>query len=195
MLEGTTKRWGINFIGGAYAVAVALLFVLLLRTIAVQITPPPPLLNEPYPDTSTPELCSEAGGTWIESTQKGNVRQPVAVSIIEDGTSPGYCQGPLAFEREREIQADNSRQTSMFVFALGGALAVAASVLIQNIKVLPAGFMLGGIFSFFVAGTQLWQLVPSLGKLITIAVLFVFLLGVGWYVFSDSSPRAKGKSK
>lgn len=174
--------------GGAYAVAVALLFILLLRTISVQITPPPPTLNEPYPDVSTPELCEEAGGTWFKATQKSDLSQPPrAVQLDEAAT--GYCQGPLAFEREREIQADKSRQTQMFVYAIGGAIAVAASVLIKNVKVLPAGFILGGIFAFFWAGTQLWQLVPGWGKLITITLLFVFLLAVGWYAFQDRSGK------
>ncbi|MEX2054612.1 MAG: hypothetical protein WD972_00380 [Candidatus Andersenbacteria bacterium] len=179
------EKWGMNFVGSAYAVAIALLFLFLLQTIAVQITPPPAIMTEPYPDTSTPELCSEAGGTWFRNTGNKNIGRPVPAPVTDQQLVEGYCQGPLAFEREREIQADKSRQTSLFVFAIGGAIAVAASVLIQQVKVIPAGFVLGGIFAFFVAGTQLWQLVPGIGRLITIAVLFLFLLGIGWYVFHE----------
>ena len=47
--------------------------------------------------------------------------------------------------------------------------------------------MLGGIFSFFVAGTQLWMLPPGLGRVITIAILFLILTGVGLYVFRNTS--------
>ena len=58
------------FISSAYSVALALLFVLLLRSIAVQITPSPPPQTEPYPDTSTKELCEAAGGRWLQSAQE-----------------------------------------------------------------------------------------------------------------------------
>lgn len=178
-------KWGLNFISGAYSVAIALLFILLLRTITVQITPPPQPLTEPYPDTSTEELCEEAGGTWTEGGTARNAR-PIE-PVREEPTA--YCQGPLAFEREREAQAEKSRQTAMFVYAIGGAIAVTTSVLMTNVRVLPAGFILGGIFAFFWAGTQLWQLVPGIGRLITMAVLFAFLVGVGWYVFADDKKK------
>lgn len=188
MTDHQKKRWGMNFINGAYAVAVALLFVLLLRTIAVQITPPPDRLTEAYPDVSTQALCQEQGGRWIENSQTVKEGRPVAAPIAGDD-GQGYCQGPLEFERQRQAQEEDSRQTSLFVFAIGGALAVAASLLMKDMRGLPAGFMLGGIFSFFVAGTQLWLLSPGIGRLITMVLVFVFVVGVGWYVFREQDKK------
>lgn len=179
-------KWGINFISGAYSVAIALLFILLLRTISVQITPPPGPITEPYPDTSTEVLCEEAGGTWSQGDPARGTRPVIEPAGKE---TEGYCQGPLAFEREREVQSQDSRQTALFVYAIGGAIAVTASVLMTNVRVLPAGFILGGILAFFWAGTQLWQLVPGLGRLITMTVLFAFLVGVGWYAFADGKKK------
>lgn len=191
-MQRTTFRWGGTFLSGAYSVALALLFILLLRSIAVQITPPPLPFNEPYPNVSSPDQCEAEGGRWIEATRDGSAPgRPVPATIEEEtAIEPGFCQGPLRFERERQLQEEKSRQTSLFVFAIGGTLAVAASVLVRTVRVLPAGFVLGGIMAFFVAGTHLWLLVPGLGRLITIAVLFVFLLGIGWYAFRGADQAA-----
>lgn len=179
------RAWGANFISGAYAVAVALLFILLLRSMAVQITPPPALLNEAYPDVSTESSCQAEGGRWIITPPralKGEVRP---APVTDENVPVGYCQGPLKFERERGQQEENSRQTSLFVFAIGGALAVIGGATLKGAKAIPAGLLMGGIVSFFVAGTHLWLLVPGIGRLITIAVLFAFLVGAGWYIFKE----------
>ncbi len=55
-MKKSAKKWGINLISGLFAIALALLFVIVLRGIAVQITPPPEPRNEPYPDVSTKEM-------------------------------------------------------------------------------------------------------------------------------------------
>lgn len=184
------KGAGTSFIRGAYAVAVASLFILMLRTIAVQITPPPQPLDEPYPNVNTPQACEAEGGTWVEDVRSGSER-PVPVKLEGQEDIVGYCQGPLAFERVRRLQEEESQQTSLFVFAVGGALAVAAGALLVGVNVLPAGFLLGGIVAFFVAGVQLWQLVPGIGRTITMIVLFLLLLGVGWYVFREDAESKK----
>lgn len=191
-MNTTISTWRSRFVSGAYSVALALLFILLLRSLAVQITPPPLPMSEPYPDVSTEANCTEAGGRWVKvSNQRGDVMTKPVPVVLEEPADYSVCQGPLAFERERTAQEEQSRQTSLFVFAIGGALAVAAGVLWRTMPVMPAGFMLGGIAAFFVAGTQLWLLVPGLGRLITIAVLFVFLLGVGWYAFREQRSVVK----
>lgn len=179
------KKWALNFVSGAFAVALALLFVLVLRSIAVYITPPPQLFDEPYPDVSSEELCEQEGGRWVESSQEVNTSgRPVAQPIAKDSFVP-YCQGPLSYEREREIQAEDSQQTSLFVFAIGGALAVAGSLLVHLLRPVAPGLMMGGIVAFFIAGIHVWQLAPGIGRLITIVVIFLALIGVGLYVFKD----------
>lgn len=182
------KGVGTSFVRGAYAVAVAFLFILMLRTVAVQITPPPAPLNEPYPNINTPALCEEAGGAWVEDIRSGS-EHPVPVKLETEDEFTGYCQGPLAFERQRQQVEEASRQTSLFVFAVGGAVAVATGALLSGVSVLPAGFLLGGIVAFFVAGIQLWQLVPGVGRTITMVVLFCFLIAVGWYVFREDTGK------
>jgi hypothetical protein len=185
MTAKTSKTFAGGFIKAAYSVALAFLLVLLLRSIAVQITPEPPPQKGPYPDVSTPELCEEAGGRWVKNAQvlRGEEGEPIPVKGVEGETN--ICQGPLKFEQERSAQAEKSRQTSLFVFLIGGAVAVASSAFLNKSKVLAGGFILGGIFSFFVAATQLWMLAPGLGRVITIGVLFLVLAGVGMYVFRD----------
>lgn len=174
------------FIVIAYSVALAFLFVLLLRSIAVQISPPPPPQNEPYPDTSTKELCEEAGGRWLENSQELQSERAESDSPQPASRPISKCQGPLKFERDMRIQQDDNQQTSLFVFLIGGTIAVAGSAFLRKSRVLSLGLMLGGIFSFFVAGTQLWMLAPGLGRVITIAILFLVLTGIGVYVFRDS---------
>lgn len=184
-MNNAAKTLAGGFIRGAYSVALAFLFVLLLRSIAVQITPEPKATEGPYPDVSTPELCEKAGGRWIKNTQvlRGERGAPIPIKGTENESS--ICQGPLKFEQERSAQREKSRQTSLFVFLIGGAIAVASSAFLNKSKVLAGGFILGGIFSFFVAATQLWMLAPGLGRVITIGVLFLVLIGVGLYVFRD----------
>lgn len=178
------KRWTLNFVTVAFAVALALLFVLVLRSISAQISPPPASLTDPYPDVSTKELCTEAGGRWIENKNpKGGTTTPVAVQNGTEITS--YCQGPLEFEREREAQGERSSQVQLFVFAIGGALAVAASLLVIALKPVAPGLMLGGIAAFFFAGFQIWMLAPGIGRLVTIVVIFLVLMGIGVYTFRD----------
>ena len=174
-----------SFIRAAYSVALAFLFVLLLRSIAVQITPEPKEQQGPYPDVSTQELCEEAGGRWVENAQVLRGERGEAVPIKSAEGESNICQGPLKFEQERSAQREKSRQTSLIVFLIGGALAVASSAFLNKSKVLAGGFILGGIFSFFVAATQLWMLAPGLGRVITIGILFLVLAGVGLYVFRD----------
>ncbi|MGH7929683.1 MAG: hypothetical protein ACREQV_18020 [Candidatus Binatia bacterium] len=175
------KRWTINFVTGAFAVALALLYVLVLRSIAVQIVSPPEALMEPYPDTSTEELCQAAGGRWVTrgAAPGGHESAPV------DEDSPPYCQGPLAFEREREAQAEKSRQISLFVFAIGGGVAVAASLMVSLLRPVAPGLMLGGIAAFFIAGVHIWTLAPGLGRLVTIVVIFVALVSIGLYALRE----------
>jgi len=176
------------FISSAYSVALALLFVLLLRSIAVQITPPPSPQTEPYPDTSTKELCEAAGGRWLQSAQELKYEAVPGSDYPQPaGQAVSQCQGPLKFERARLTQQDANTQTSLFVFLIGGAIAVSLSAFLKGSRVLSLGLMLGGIFSFFVAGTQLWMLAPGLGRVITIAILFLILTGVGLYVFRNTS--------
>ncbi len=177
------KRVGANFVRGAFSVALALLMVLLLRGVAVQITPPPSPQTEPYPAVNTQELCEAEGGRWITQPEQA-VDGPRAVPIGEK-LQP-YCNGPLRFERERQQQDDASRQTSLFVFALGGALAVVAGLLVHQLKPVTPGLLIGGIVSFFIAGVHIWTLAPGLGRLVTIVVIFLALLGAGVYAFRDT---------
>lgn len=186
MEYNAVKKVSSGFIGAAYSVAVALLFFLLLRTIAVQITPPPPLETSPYPDVSTEELCKSEGGRWVKNNTAYPGEKPAPV--LEDGrklTVEPYCQGPLRFELERRAQEDKSRQTSLFVFAIGGSLAVAASALLRHMRVLPIGLILGGIVAFITAGVNLWQLSAAFVRLVTMVVLFALVLAAGWYAFRE----------
>lgn len=186
--QSVGKRWTLTFVTGTFAVALALLFVLVLRSIAVQITPPPKPLTEPYPDTSTQELCEAAGGRWIETAAMKDKLQPVPRDSTVDRAP--YCQGPLRFEREREQQAEASQQTSLFVFAIGGALAVTSSLLVKQLKPVSPGLMLGGIVSFFIAGIHIWMLTPGVGRLTTIIAIFIILLGVGLYALRERGEAA-----
>lgn len=173
------RRWTLNFITITFAIALALLYVLVLRSLAVQIAPPPRALTEAYPDVSTQELCEAEGGRWIEAAPAKNSRSAVPAPVIQDPQP--YCQGPLAFERERESQSERSQQMMLFVFAIGGGLAVAASLLVPQLKPVAPGLMLGGIVSFFIAGIQIWILAPGWGRLATIVIIFLILVGVGLY--------------
>jgi hypothetical protein len=189
----SVKKWSITLISGLFAVALALLYVIVLRGIAVQITPPPEPRNEPYPDVSTKEMCEKEGGRWVESQgeempgDEDQVRGP----RDEDNWRP-YCRGPLTFEREREINSENSRQTSLFVFAVGGALAIALSLLVMQLRPVAPGLMVGGIVAFFIAGVHVWTLAPGIGRLITIVVIFLVLMGIGMYVFRERDDKDQG---
>lgn len=185
-----------KFSGGALLeeyipIALTFLFILLLRSIAVQITPPPERQLGLYPNISTSELCEEAGGRWIKNAQllRGERVAPIPIKVIEGETS--ICQGPLKFEQERSTREENNRQTSLFVFLIGGAIAAASSAFLNKSKILASGFILGGIFSFFVAATQLRMLSPGLGRVTTINALFLVLTGVGLYAFRDKDKKEK----
>jgi hypothetical protein len=177
--QSLVRRWGSNLIGGLFAIALALLFVLVLRSVAVQITPPPQYLEEPYPDVGTPERCEAEGGRWITQPQEQFAAMPPGERFL------AYCQGPLKFERERMMQEERSRQTSLFVFAVGGALAVVVGLLIRTRQAVAPGLLLAGIASFFIAGVHVWQMSAGLARLITIVLIFLILLGVGLYVFRE----------
>jgi hypothetical protein len=184
-MDTNIKKVGGGFLGGAYAVAVGLLFLLMLRSIATQISPPPSPITEPYPEVSTEKSCTAAGGRWVLVPQ--DVAGKSAASVVPGEKIQPYCQGPLAFERARDIQSEKSTQVSLFVFAIGGALAVAASAFIRQIKVLPIGLVLGGIVSFFIAITQLWMLSAEVMRLVTVIVLFALVLAAGWYGFKEKT--------
>ncbi len=182
--QESVKRVGLSFINGAFAVALALLFVLLLRTIAIQIAAPAKPADSPYPDTSTEEKCKNAGGAWVPVQEaKGGYAAPVA----EDRTTaPQYfCQGPLAFERERDLKDEKSRQATLFVFAVGGAIAAGFGLFLKKVKALAPGMLLGSIVSFFVAVVSVWQMAPGLGQLAVIAVLFVALAVFAYVIFRE----------
>ncbi|MDO8512595.1 MAG: hypothetical protein Q7S57_04935 [bacterium] len=187
-MDTNIKKIGGGFLGGAYAVAVGLLFLLVLRSIATQIAPPPSPVNEPYPDISTQEKCSVAGGRWVTVSQ--DVGGKNAMPVAPNEKPQPYCQGPLSFERARDIQSEKSTQVSLFVFAIGGALAVASSAFMRQIRVLPVGLVLGGIVSFFISITQLWMLSAELMRLVTVIALFVLVLVAGWYGFREKEKTA-----
>ena len=176
------KRWTLNFITITFSIALALLYVLVLRSISVQITPPPGPETEPYPDVSTQALCEEAGGRWVE---RGTQVTPTRIAPVVTQEDQAFCQGPLRVDREREQQHEKSQQTMLFVFAVGGALAVASSLLIDKLKPVAPGLMLGGIAAFFVAGIQIWVLAPGWGRLVTIIAIFLILVGVGMSTLKD----------
>lgn len=181
----TARRWTLNFVTVAFAVALALLFVLVLRSVSAQIAPPPGSLNEPYPDISTQELCEKEGGRWVENQ---NVKAPLDTrtpAVVSDGETVSYCQGPIRLDREREMQTENNQQISLFVFAIGGAIAVAVSLLVRALKAVAPGLMLGGIAAFFAAGFYVWVLAPGIGRLVTIVVIFLVLIGIGIYTLRD----------
>ncbi len=182
--EGRTRRWTLNVVTVAFAIALALLFVLVLRSIAVQIVPPPKPIAEPYPDVSTREKCDTAGGRWVEQPVREQVSAPQTPVLGGEKFQP-TCQGPLAFEREREAQTEQSQQVSLFVFAIGGGLAVASSILLLALRPVAPGLMLGGIASFFIAGIHIWMLAPGLGRLITIVVIFLVLVGTGMFALRE----------
>lgn len=187
-----TRRWTLNFVTTTFAIALALLYVLVLRSISVQIAPPPGVMNEPYPDTSTQELCEEAGGRWVERGGEKFAPARSTEPIPVDQSQP-FCQGPLRIDREREMQQEKSQQMMLFVFAIGGAIVVAGSLLVDKLKPVAPGLMLGGIVSFFIAGVQIWVLAPGWGRLATIVVIFLVLVGVGLYTLrreEDKLPTA-----
>lgn len=171
------RRWTLNFITITFAIALALLYILVLRSISVQISPPPGVMTEPYPDTSTQALCEGAGGRWIERGAGKAV--PQAVEAVPTEASQPICQGPLQIDREREAQQEKSQHTMLFVFAIGGAIVVAASLLVDLFKPVAPGLMLGGIVAFFIAGIQIWVLAPGWGRLVTIVIIFLILVAIG----------------
>lgn len=179
------KRWGVNLVSGLFAIAMALLLVLVLRSIAVQIAPPPAQLLEPYPDVSTEEKCAAEGGRWITQPAELGDRGVVGPEKIQP-----FCQGPLTFERERLAQEEASREMSLFVFALGGGLAVAAALFLKAVRAVAPGLLIGSIVSFLIATIHVWLLAPGIGRLITIIVIFVALLGAGVYVFREQAEKA-----
>lgn len=173
------RRWAFNFMTTAFAAALALLYVLVLRTIATQISPPPAPNLEPYPDVSTPAACEAAGGRWVEQSPDKGITRPAPIE------SNPYCQGPLAFERENEAQLETSRQTSLFVFAIGGGIAVLAGLLIRRLKSVAPGLMLAGIIAFIITTVHVWTLAANIGRLITLIVVFTLVVGAGVYAFKD----------
>ena len=145
------------------------------------ITPPPDIRDEPYPDVSSEELCEKEGGRWTSvDNAKGRT---VAVPLEADARE--FCQGPLAYERAQTLQREQSRQTSLFVYAIGGGLAVALSLLVIQLKPVAPGLMLGGIASFFIAGVHVWTLNPGIGRLVTIVIIFLVLVGIGIYTLRE----------
>lgn len=170
-----------GFVAWAFGIALGLLFVLVLRSVSAQITPPPGLTNEPYPDISTQEKCEAQGGRWVEQNEPGAPVRPVAVN----GKPSLYCQGPLKFERDRDAQSERSQQTSLFVFAIGGALAITGALMLEALRPVAPGLMLGGIVSFLIAGFHVWTLAPGLGRLLTIVGVFIVLVIVGMRVFRE----------
>lgn len=178
----TIRHWGSSFMSGAFGAALALLLVLVLRSIAVQITPPPEPMREPYPDVSTPQQCEAAGGTWIDNPP---IDSTVPRAVTPDEKLTGFCQGPLAFERTRLQQEEDSRETSLFVFAIGGTIAVAVGLFLRTIRGVAPGLVLGGIVSFFIATVHVWQMAPGMGRLLTIIALFIILTGIGVYIFRE----------
>ena len=186
------RRWTLNFVTTTFAIALALLYILVLRSISVQISPAPSYINEPYPDTSSQEKCEEAGGRWIES---GTPAKPVPAGIETRSDIPSpYCQGPLRIDREREAQQEKSQQTALFVYAIGGALVVAASLLVDKLKPIAPGLMLGGIVAFFFAGFNIWVLAPGWGRLITIVVIFLILVCIGLYTLKHEEDKTSSPS-
>lgn len=179
------RRWGLSFLKGAFSVALALLFLLVLQSIASQINPPAnPFMTEPYPDTSTKELCEQAGGRWVERASYNPELSPA----VKDSAGP-ICQGPLRLERDREAKTETNRQTMLVVFAIGGTLAVAASLLLPAAQPIAPGLMLGAVFAFFVTGTELWILSPGWGRLLTILGVFVIIVSIGLYAFRDREQK------
>lgn len=176
-----------GFIAWAFAVALGLLYFLVLHVISAQITPPPVFRTEPYPDVSTKELCETEGGRWIES---GVVSDNGAVRPVVDGTK-AYCQGPLTFERTDDLQRQNNQQTALFVFAIGGALAVAGALMVQQLRPVAPGLMIGGIAAFLRAGVHVWTLAPGFGRLFTIVAVFAVLVFIGMRVFGENASSKK----
>lgn len=183
-----TRRWTLNFVTTTFAVALALLYVLVLRSISVQVSPPPGVMSEPRPDTSTQELCEEAGGRWVEGGP-GKAVPGRSFGPTPAGENQPICLEPLRIDREREMQQEKSQQTMLFVFAISGAIVVAASLMVDVLKPVAPGLMLGGIVSFFVAGIQIWVLAPGWGRLVTIVIIFLILVGVGLYTLRKERKR------
>ena len=168
------------FTKAAFSVALALLLMLMLSSISRHITPPPEFSDQPYPDVNSEEACAEAGGRWVT----GATNQPRNAAVPTEAPEiSSYCQGPLTFERERKLQSAASEQTSMFTFAIGGALAVVASLMAKSLRPVAPGLLLGGVFSFLVAGFHVWILAPGLGRLATIIAIFVVMVVLGLHVF------------
>lgn len=173
-----------GFVAWAFSIALGLLFILVLRALSAQISPPPQPRTEPYPDVSTQALCEQEGGRWIESAGQVKNGTATAVRPVPEDFAP-YCQGPLTFERAEDLQREKSQQTSLFVFAIGGGLAVAGALLLAALRAVAPGLMLGGIAAFLFAGFYVWTLAPGIGRLLTIIVIFVVLSAVGMHVFRD----------
>jgi uncharacterized membrane protein len=172
------------FTKSAFSIALALLFTLVLNSLARQITPPPQFSTEPYPDISTEETCTLSGGRWIVGSEPDLTREKIGPNAP---TLASYCQGPLAFERQRELQAAASEQTAMFVFAIGGALAIAAGLTAKQLKPIAPGLLLAGVFSFLVTGFHVWRLAPGFGRLATIIAIFLIMAILGLRVFTSNA--------
>lgn len=170
-----------GFVAWAFSIALGLLFVLVLRALSAQISPPPEPSSEPYPDVSTQALCETEGGRWIENPSQ--IKNGASRPVVEDAAP--YCQGPIAFERAQTLQREQSQQTSLFVFAIGGALAISGALLLPALRAVAPGLMLGGIVAFLIAGFYVWTLAPGIGRLLTIVAVFVVLAAVGMHVFRD----------
>jgi len=135
-----------------------------------------------YPRQNSVTLQVAAGCPQL--TIRGELHPAPLDAPLEESTRE-FCQGPLAHERAQTLQSEESRQTSLFVYAIGGGLAVALSLLVIQLKPVAPGLMLGGIASFFIAGVHVWTLNPGIGRLVTIVIIFLVLVGIGIYTLRD----------
>lgn len=182
----TFARAGGWFIRALFSLGVAILFMLLLRTISVQIEPPPdPRMPLSYPLVDTKERCDDAGGTWVEGgAVKGSVR-PAPVVAVAPGEAPAYCQGPLRFERERQAQEDKADRVAFFVYVIGGTVALVGGLLLVRMTPIAPGFLFGGVIALLFSAGKLWAFGGNVVRLITVLVLLVLVVGAGAIFFRE----------
>lgn len=131
-------NWARLLLQIGYAIAIALLFVVILVSIAGQMSPAPSG-DSPfsYGLPQSQKLCEEQGAVWINDA---------AVEGVEPGTT-GYCSGPSRLEKEWNAKTDAHNRTVRTSFVVGSVGALFAGLVFLSHRTMAASLLLSAILS------------------------------------------------
>jgi len=126
------------------------------------------------------EDCEAIGGEWMLYEGARDIKP---ISEIEAPTS--YCDAQATCREQYKATNSLYNRNAFVALVILGAVSVVLGFVSVAVSAVSAGFLFGGLLSFFIGTVRYWSDMNDYLRLVVLGIVLAVLIGIGYYKLKD----------